>query len=110
YWVSGYRSYAYSYVINSNATLSSTSQTSNSNFGYLPGPVIVSANGTTNGIAWVMDLNLNELHAYDATTFATELWNSSQQAGGGDNLGAGVKFAVPTVANGKAYVGTSNSL
>ncbi len=95
---------------NSNGTLSVTSQTAINNFGYLPGSVIVSANGTTNGIAWVMDRNANQIHAYDATTFATELWNSSQKAGGGDNLGAVIKFAVPTVANGQVYVGTSNSL
>ncbi|HEV2947776.1 MAG TPA: fibronectin type III domain-containing protein, partial [Gemmataceae bacterium] len=110
YWVSGYTSNAYEYVINSNGTLSTTSQTAISNFGYLPGSVAVSANGTTNGIAWVMDRNLNEIHAYDATTFATELWNSAQKPGGGDTLGAVIKFAVPTVANGKVYVGTSNSL
>jgi fibronectin type 3 domain-containing protein len=110
YWVSGYSSYSYAYVINSNGTLSVTSQTAINNFGYLPGSVVVSANGTTNGIAWVMDRNLNEIHAYDATTLATELWNSSQKPGGGDNLGAVNKFAVATVANGKVYVGTSNSL
>src|SRR5439155_23027624 len=99
-----------SYVINSNGTLSTTSQTAINNFGYLPGSVTVSANGTTGGVAWVMDRNLNQIHAYDATTFATELWNSGQKAGGGDNLGAVVKFAVPTVANGEVYVGTTNSL
>src|SRR5260370_6260600 len=57
-----------------------------------------------------MDRNLNQMHAYDDTTFATELWNSGQKSGGGDNLGAVVKFAVPTVANGEVYVGTTNSL
>ncbi len=110
YWVSGYTSTANAYGINSNGTLSVTSQTAITSFGYLPGSVAVSANGTTNGIAWVMDRNLNEIHAYDATSFATELWNSSQKVGGGDNVGTVVKFAVPTVANGKVYVGTANSL
>jgi hypothetical protein len=110
YWVSGYSSYAYAYAINSDGTLSVTSQTAISNFGYLPGSVAVSANNTVGGIAWVMDRNANQIHAYDATTFATELWNSGQKSGGGDNLGAVVKFAVPTVANGMVYVGTTNSL
>src|SRR4029077_2744407 len=110
YWVSGYSSYAYAYVINSNGTLSTTSQTAINNFGYLPGSVTASANGTTGGVVWVMDRNQNKLHAYDATTLATELWNSGQKAGGGDNLGAVVKFAVPTIANGQVYVGTANSL
>jgi fibronectin type 3 domain-containing protein len=109
YWTSGYSSTANAYVINSNGTLSTTSSTS-INFGSLPGSAVVSANGTMSGIAWIMDRNANQIHAYDATTFATELWNSGQKSGGGDNLGAVVKFAVPTVANGEVYVGTSNSL
>jgi hypothetical protein len=109
YWTSNYSSTARAYAINANGTLSITSQTTAS-FGYLPGSVVLSANGTMSGIAWVMDRNANQIHAYDATTFATELWNSGQAAGGADTLGAVVKFAVPTIANGEVYVGTAASL
>jgi hypothetical protein len=76
-----------------------------------------SSNGATNGIIWTLDNSLyctpqspgcgaTVLHAYDATSLATELWNSSQAPANRDLAGHAVKFTVPTVANGKVYVGT----
>ncbi len=108
-WASAYSAPAYSYVINDNGTLTTTSQTA-VQLGYSPGSVSVSANGTANGIAWVYDRNANVLHAYDATSLSTELWNSSQHAGGTDSLGAAVEFGVPTIANGEVFAGTLGGL
>jgi hypothetical protein len=65
----------------------------------------VSSNGSQNGLLWALDANA-VLHAFDATNVSHELYNSSE-AGTRDNPGTPVKFAVPTVANGKVYVGSA---
>ena len=117
YWVAGYDSNAWSFIVAPNptpdpptvpvATLEPTSETANDNFGYLPGSVMISADGSEDpagGIVWIMDTNNGELHAYSTLSLSTELWNS------GPGSIATVKFAVPTVANGQVFVGTQNSL
>ncbi len=79
----------------------------------------VSANGSTNGIVWTIENSGHGitgdstgtqaiLHAYDATNLASELYNSSLVPS--DNAGMPVKFPVPSVANGKVYVGTQSSV
>lgn len=72
----------------------------------------ISANGTANGIVWVIDASPKKattavLHAYKASNVATELYNSQQNATR-DTLGSGIRFSVPTIANGNVYVGTKN--
>ena len=71
----------------------------------------ISANGSSNGILWAVENSTPAvLHAYDATNIGTELYNSNQASGGRDQFGAGNKFIVPTIANGRVYVGTTNSV
>ncbi len=94
-----------------------------SKFGF-PGatPSISASSATTDGIVWATDngqygsSNSGSkvggpavLHAFDASNIATELWNSSQNTSGRDTAGNAVKFTVPTVANGKVYIGTRGS-
>ena len=68
----------------------------------------ISANGNTNGIAWGLD-PVGVLYAYDATNLAHKLFDTRQNSAR-DAPGTVVKFSVPTVANGKVYVGTQNAL
>jgi hypothetical protein len=68
----------------------------------------VSSNRTQNGLLWAIDANA-VLHAFDATNVSHEFYNSSE-AGTRDTAGIPVKFAVPTIANGKVYVGSANQV
>jgi hypothetical protein len=73
----------------------------------------ISANGTSGGVAWMIDhgqplqgagtSTTAILRAYDAGTL-TEIYNSNDNAG--DAPGYGIKFTSPIVANGKVYIGT----
>jgi uncharacterized protein (TIGR03437 family) len=71
----------------------------------------ISANGILNGIVWAIEnTNPAVLHAYDAANFPAELYNSNQAANSRDHFGAGNKYIVPTVVNGKVYVGTTTGV
>jgi hypothetical protein len=97
-------------VNNAQLSGSAVAQTTTS-FGFPGTSPVVSANGTANGIVWAYE-NASQavLHAYDATDLTHELYNSNQAANGRDQFGAGNKFIAPTVADGKVFVATTNSV
>ncbi len=82
----------------------------------------ISANGTTNGIVWAVDSsNWGSFGPPSAPAILhyvldarrergfSELYNTTQ-AQNRDVMGNAVKFVVPTVANGKVYVGTQTEV
>lgn len=78
-------------------------------FGYPGAAPVISANGNTNGILWLLQVDQYGkslpavLRALDAANIAHQLYSQP-------TTGAAVKFTVPTVANGKVYVGTQTEL
>jgi hypothetical protein len=79
----------------------------------------VSANGTNDGIIWMIDTGLPiqktggtpttaTLRAYDIANFPNEIYNSSTNSS--DVPGYGIKFSSPVVANGKVYISTGHDL
>jgi hypothetical protein len=127
YWASATANYIYNgadsdpiraYTVSSSGvSTASVLQTGNA-FSNGTSPA-VSANGTSNGIVWALDRTDSSdilpgvqpvvLHAYNGTSLS-ELYNSAQAASGRDTAGPSVKFQVPTVVNGKVYVGTQSEL
>ena len=91
-----------------------TSTSNESAATYSPTPS-VSANGTSNGIVWSLKTDNYSsqgtaiLYAHDASNVATLLY-SSESNEARDNPGNSVKFIVPTVINGKVYVGSESQL
>ena len=98
-----------------NGSIGNITAESSENGGY-PGPTpSISSNGSSNGIVWdVLSSAYTSggsavLLAHDATNVSNTLYSSNQNSSR-DYPGGAVKFAVPTVTNGKVYVGTSNYL
>jgi hypothetical protein len=108
------------YAFNTSTGQFALSHSSSNSFRFPGATPSISSTGTSNGVVWALDNSQYcteqspgcgpaVLHAYDATNVgATELWNSA--GSGNDSAGNAVKFTVPTVANGKVYVGTRTEL
>jgi hypothetical protein len=99
-----------------NGTLSPTPISQSSDIVTFRGAIpCVSANSSCNGVVWQLtpapQLGVQALHAYAADDLSHKLYDSylSALAGLPDRVGF-VKFAVPTIANGKVYVGGTAEL
>jgi len=75
----------------------------------------VSSNGSKNGIVWVIATKTWNggdraavLHAYDAATLH-EIYSSDENSGR-DGAGKALRFTVPTVANGRVYIGAKGEV
>ncbi len=74
----------------------------------------ISANATFGGIVWALDIGGYRpsgpavLYAFDATNVSSLLYTSPTSGSG--VAGTAVKFSIPTVANGKVYVGGQGQL
>jgi hypothetical protein len=78
---------------------------------------VISWNGTdiNSAILWLIDLQMTPntpavLRAFDPNNSLKEIYTSPKDPASPDSAGPAVKFTVPTVANGKVYVGTQTEL
>jgi hypothetical protein len=99
----------------SNGSISSASSSHSGNtFTFRGATPVVSAAGTANGIVWVADITAYQsngatiLDAYDANNVSVRLYTSPSSGAGA--AAPATKFTVPTVANGKVYVGGQRAL
>jgi hypothetical protein len=115
YFLSGENGPLIDYLLNSGVAQIGLLGSSTHIYGFGGSTPSISAAAAQNGIVWTLDntryclgnapgCGPTVLFAHDATHVATELWNSATVAA--DAAGYAVKFSVPTVANGKVYVGT----
>jgi hypothetical protein len=92
----------------------STSPISKTAFAFGPSGATpsISANNNKAGIVWLIKVQPGQaaiLYAYDAKDLTNELYDSTQ-AGSRDQAGIGVRYTVPTIANGKVYIGTQTEV
>jgi hypothetical protein len=81
-----------------------------------PGTPAISANGSKNGIVWILSTKVWNgsdqpaiLFAYDAANVSHELYNSTQNPDR-DRAGNALRFTIPTIANGRVYVPTKRRI
>ena len=99
-----------SFALTNGVLPTTSSAKSGDTFGFPGATPAISANGNSNGIVWAIHSGGGAaiLVAYDPANALASLYSSANQAG--DQAGTAVKFTVPTIANGKVFVGTQTEL
>jgi hypothetical protein len=103
------------YQLNTSNAQFSLGSSSTHVFGFPGVTPSISSGATQNGVVWALDSSSYctgqskacgpaLLYAYDPANLANELWDSTLSPA--DSAGYAVKYTVPTIANGKVYVGT----
>jgi hypothetical protein len=98
-----------------NGQLTGPTAVSSEKYGYPGANPTISANGNTQGIVWSLETDgymtsgPSVLMAHNAANVSTTLYSSNTNLSR-DNPGNAVKFTVPTVVNGKVYVGAQYQL
>jgi uncharacterized protein YjdB len=98
-----------SFPVTNGVFAGTSAASSSSTVGYPGATPAISAAGNSNGVVWQIATNTGRavLEAFDPANGLSTLYNSSTQ---GASTGPSVKFSVPTIANGKVYVGTQTGL
>jgi hypothetical protein len=101
-----------SFAFSQGKMAAAASSTTTTHFNYPGTSPSISANGTAAGILWAHENNGGaKLHAFNASNL-TELYNSTQAAGGRDTIpgNSATKFTVPVVTGGKVFVGAGTGV
>jgi hypothetical protein len=97
-------------LVNGLLTTEPVSQTTVVFGGAGPASTSITANGSSNAILWAIRHTNAALFAFDPTNLANEFYDSTQAKGQRDKMVSVVRFATPTISNGKVYIGGTSAL
>jgi hypothetical protein len=97
-------------LVNGLLTQQPVSQTTVLFGGAGPASTSVTSNGNTSGILWAIRHTNPALFAFDATNIGHEFYDSTQALQARDKLVPVIRFATPTISNGKVFIGGTAAL
>jgi hypothetical protein len=109
-YLSGQKDYVKMFSLNGGAMSSQPVQQTSVLFNDRGPSISISADGTHDGILWAMLHGTPILYAFDATNLSNELYDTTQALKLRDKIPSTSRFVVPTVVNGKVFVGGLHQL